>query len=127
MPTDNGGVCSNGGTSLHTGLPKLLFAHNRTARINHIGKHTAGTQEDIILASHTRIDRDIILHLHAIPQHNTRRNDHILPDVAPLTDATTLHDVTEMPNAGALSDLTPRIHHRCLIHLIGHTLIPIYI
>ena len=72
MATDNRGVGTDRRAPTNERPPILVLADDRAPGIDHVGEDTAGTKKNLVLADDTRIDRDVVLHLHAIAQHDTR-------------------------------------------------------
>lgn len=95
-----------------------VLTGNGTAGIDHVRKNTTGSQKDIIPASHTGIDGDIVLHLHIISQDDLRRDYDILPDIAIPTDRAPRHDMGKMPDARTLPDRASGIDNGCFVCLI---------
>jgi hypothetical protein len=53
---------------------------------------------------HTSINRHVVLNLDVVAQGNARTHDHVLPNVASITDVAIGHDVGEMPDFSAFSN-----------------------
>ena len=111
VATDNGGVGTNRSPTAYASAGILVSADHRTARVGDVGKNATRTEEDIVLAGDARVEADIVLDLAIPAQRDVWANHDVLADVAPLSQYCTGHDVAEMPNLGAGTDLTPRVDH----------------
>lgn len=120
-------VCTDRSTTTNVRRHILVFAANGTSRIGYICKHTARAQEHIVVARNAGVDRHIVLHLHIIAQHNTGRNNHVLPNVTPLPYRASCHYMREMPDTSTLPDSTTGVNNCRLMCLIVHVNNHLYI
>ena len=112
VSANDGGIGTHRRAALDDGLAVLSLAADCGARVEHIGEHHARTEEYIVLATHTCIDRHIVLYLAVPAQHHIGRDNDVLPDVAVLADGAARHHMAEMPNLGALAYAAPLINIR---------------
>ena len=117
MSANNRRIGPDRGAPFDTRRTELILARHGTARIDDVREHAAGPEEDIVLAGHARVDRDVVLHLHAIAQHDARRDDNVLPNRATLANDAPRHEVRKMPHHGAASNAASGIDHSRLVGL----------
>lgn len=110
MPANNGGIGSNGRASMEYRFAVFSLAAHRSTGVYHIGEDHTRSEEDIVLAADSGIDRHIVLYLAVAPQYYLRRDNDILPYIAVLTDDAVRHDVREMPYLGASTDGAIIVH-----------------
>ena len=126
MAADDGGVGPDGSPAPDERLPILVFAGDGTPGIQNIRKDTARAEENIVFADDAGIDGDIILNLYIISQHDTRRDNHILSDIASLANHAVRHDVREMPDARPGTYLATFVDDGGFVSLVFHRVTLIY-
>src|SRR5205814_2249681 len=65
---------------------------------------------------HPRVDRYVVLDLHAIADPHARVDEHVLREYAVATDDGSFTDVRVVPHAGALTDQRARLDDRRLLY-----------
>src|SRR5438094_5321026 len=107
---DNRGVGSNGTTALQTGDLIQRMPIHLGARISDIRQDTRRSKKDIILNHHARVDRNIVLDLDIASDDRPTVNIDVLPYDGTFADPCALHDVREMPDLCARTDLSPVVN-----------------
>lgn len=111
VAANHGGIGTDGGTAPHSRGRIFIPATHLATRVDDIGEHHRRAEENIILAHHSGVNRHVVLHLHVPSQCHTGSNEHILTDVAALTQGAARHQVRKMPDFCARADVTARVNN----------------
>src|SRR6185369_7144158 len=77
--------------------------------------------EHLVLERHRLVDRDVVLHLAAGTEHDTRADHDVLPEDAARAEPRAGRDVAEMPDLAAGADLGARVDDGARMQeVIGH-------
>lgn len=120
VATDDGGIGSNAGAAPDVGAGELATAVDRAARIGYVGEYAAGTEEDVVVASDTFIDANIVLNLDVCAQDYAGGDHDVLSNVAAFAEHSAWHDVAKMPNLGARSDAGSLVDDCGFVGLVIH-------
>ena len=104
-----GSIGSNGNATFHPGFAVLSLAVDGTAWIVHVGEHHRWPQKHIVCTDDPRIQRYVVLHFDIFSQNHPISNKHVLSQNTLFTNYSTWHDMTEMPDFGARSNLGTRV------------------
>lgn len=119
VPADNRGIGPNSCSLLHQRLLVLVTPVHRAAGIGNIRKDHGRAEKNIVFTNHPGIDGHVILHFYIIAQDDLRRDHHVLTNVATRSDATTRHEVREVPDPGTFPDFTTGVDDGGLVCGVG--------
>ena len=105
VTTDDGGVGTDGGTFANHSFQVFPFAVDGAARVDDVGKNHGRSQEHVVFAGDTFIDGDVVLHFHVVAEYDAAGNEYVLAEVTVFPDDGSCHDVTEVPDFTACTDL----------------------
>ena len=107
--TDDGGVRPDAGAPPNGRVLVECVPFDLAPGIGNIGQRAGRAKENIVLDHGAAINADIVLHFHIAPQLDTRTEHNILAEVAIFSNFRTSHDMTEVPDFGALTYFCRRV------------------
>jgi hypothetical protein len=72
-------LAPDGRAFFHKGLPVFVLSLDKGPGIDHVGKNTGGTTEDVILDDYIVIDGNIVLNLDTIAENSLAPDIDVLP------------------------------------------------
>lgn len=122
VTTDDGGIGANGGTFSHDGFHVFALAVDGAAGVINISENHGRAQEHVVFTDDSFVDRDIVLHLDVVAEHDAVCNEYVLAEVAVFPNDGSRHDVAEVPyfttcpNLGALINNGGRMNEARVAH-----------
>src|SRR5690606_33482573 len=86
MTADDGGIRPDRGAPAHMGACILRLEVDDAPGIDDVGEYHRTAEKHVIVAYRAGVNGDVVLHFNVVAQHDLRRHDHNLTDVAVLTD-----------------------------------------
>src|SRR5690606_31976662 len=81
-----------------------VLARDEGARVEHVREHAARAEEGSVLDLDALVDRDVVLHAHAVADPDAPADEAVLPERGAAADASARADVTEVPDLRVLAD-----------------------
>jgi hypothetical protein len=120
MSTDDGGIGTDRGPLANMGMEVLIATWDGRPWVEHIGENHAGSQEHVIVAGNTAVDRDIVLDLDVVAEYHTWAHDDILAQIATFAQDGTRHNVAEVPDLATITNVAAWVDNGGFVCEVGH-------
>src|SRR4030095_13371995 len=109
------------GAALDQRRPELIAARHVTARVDDVGEHHGRPAEDVVFERDPGVNRHVVLDLDVVTNHDLRRDDDVLAEVAAAADSRPAHDMAEVPDLGAVTNHGALVDEGGIVHKeVGH-------
>src|SRR5262249_40055090 len=114
--TDDGGIGPDGGPAADQRALVKMVPHDLRARVVYVGENARRAAEHVVFQDRSCIDRNVVLNLTVIADHNLRGNTNVLAQVTVGANPAILHDMRKMPDLSPGSNLAGLIYIRGLVN-----------
>jgi hypothetical protein len=101
--TDDRRVGANSGPTAYQCFLVKVLSYDFGSGVDHIGKNTRWTTEDVVFQLDTRVYRDVVLDFDIVPDYDVTRHKNVLAQDTAVTNAGLSRDVAKVPDLGPRS------------------------